>query len=115
MIEDYQLAIEKILKEAISTPPRCALGPELLQKMSKARDGVLYGVGLFTYEMMTAIASGEGSRILRSYEQLAGCKLTAANLCHFKRDKSDINTRLLFDLVYDRAISWLQKGSTYES
>ena len=111
MLDDYHLAVEKILREADGAPPRCALGPELLQRMRKARSAPIYGIGLFTFEMMHAIASDEGRRILNCYENIAGCQLTAANLCHFKRDRSDVSTRALFDQVYEKAVDWLRHES----
>lgn len=102
-LELYLQSTERVLLDSNGQPSRCALGPELLQRMPWANGSILQGIGLFTYEVMRNMCK-DARQTLAVYDKLAGAETTAANLCHFMR--GSIPTRE-FDLTYSIAIDAL--------
>jgi hypothetical protein len=87
--------------------PRTALGPQLLAALDREQGlDRLNGVGLFTLALMREIAVG-GGPLTRQCVRLSPAPLGAANLCHFMRNATPLESRPAFDAVYDTAVERL--------
>ena len=86
---------------------RTAAGPGLLATLATTqRLEPIYGVGLFTLDLMRQIAAG-GGRLIEEYRALSPAPIGAANLCHFLRNATPPSRRMEFDDLYDRALGHL--------
>jgi hypothetical protein len=87
--------------------PRTALGPDLIQALSKVLPVcVLHGVGLFDPSMMKEIRDGHGP-LMNAFMAHSPKPLGAANLCHFARNAQEPRYRPVFDRVYGEAVQAL--------
>ena len=108
MLDSYLEACLARLRALPPGPvPRTALGPELLKELARAAPlATLDGVGLFTLAIMQQIAAGGGPLVQECMRRSRG-PLRAANLCHFLRNATPVESRGRFDAMYGRAVKRL--------
>lgn len=88
---------------------RTAMGPTLLRQLdSVERLNRIEGVGLFTPAMLQPFAAGRDALM---HKYLSHCPVppTAANLCHFMRNATELSRRPAFDRMYAAAIARLMQ------